>query len=315
MNTKIPHVIIDCDPGADDFFALLWALGLHKKWTIKILAITTTGGNVGAEITYKNALRTCEFMDVLDVPVWKSDVIIKSPDASHIHGEDGLGNASKYLPRVRTPKIPLSSDELLEKLTKKYADVQILTLWPLTNIARLVKKGIHPTRIISMGWAVRVPGNVTPVAEFNISYDPESADQVFTSVHNSILLPLDVTSQLIFTRHEMQTVLRGLKGKKAKFLEALTLHTFKTNMAFRETAGTEGFLVHDPSVVAMLIYPHLFSGQFLPLRVETKWEFTRGQTVTDLRNVAQPNTHTFVVTQVDRDRFMEAMVQDFLSFL
>jgi hypothetical protein len=29
-------------------------------------------------------------MDVLDVPVGKSDVIVKSPDASHIHGEDGL---------------------------------------------------------------------------------------------------------------------------------------------------------------------------------------------------------------------------------
>ncbi len=128
MNTKIPHVIIDCDPGADDFFALLWALGLHKKGTIKILAITTTGGNVGAEITYKNALRACEFMDVLDVPVGKSDVIVKSPDASHIHGEDGLGNASKYLPRVHTPKIPLSSDELLEKITKKHIDIQILTL-------------------------------------------------------------------------------------------------------------------------------------------------------------------------------------------
>lgn len=86
-------------------------------------------------------------------------------------------------------------------------------------------------------------------------------------------------------------------------------------MAFRETAGVEGFLVHDASVVAMLIYPHLFHGQFLPVRVETKGEYTRGQTVTDLRNVAQPSTHTFVVTDVDRDRFMEAMVQDFLSFL
>lgn len=37
--------------------------------------------------------------------------------------------------------------------------------------------------------------------------------------------------------------------------------------------------------------------------------------MTDLRNIAQPNTHTFVVTDVNRDRFMEAMVQDFLSFL
>jgi hypothetical protein len=37
--------------------------------------------------------------------------------------------------------------------------------------------------------------------------------------------------------------------------------------------------------------------------------------VTDLRNIAQPTTHTFVVKNVIWDRFMEAMVQDFLSFL
>lgn len=88
MNTKIPLVIIDCDPGADDFFALLWALGLHKKGIIRVLAITTTGGNVGAETTYRNALRACEFLDVIDVPVGKSDILIQSPDASHIHGAD-----------------------------------------------------------------------------------------------------------------------------------------------------------------------------------------------------------------------------------
>ncbi len=113
----------------------------------------------------------------------------------------------------------------------------------------------------------------------------------------------------------MKSIIEKLSKKKARFLEALTVHTFQTNMAFRETAGLEWFLVHDASVVAMLVYPHLFSGQFLPVRVETKGEYTRGQTITDLRNIAQPTTHTFVVKNVEWDRFMEAMVQDFLSFL
>ncbi len=254
-------------------------------------------------------------MGTTGIPVGKSDSKALGQDASHIHGTDGLGNASSFLPHVKLPKKPHLSHELLETLIKKHPEVQILTFGPLTNIAHLLKKGLKPNRIISMGGAIRVPGNVTPVAEFNVSYDPISADSTFTNSNNSILLPLDVTSQLIFTRHEMQTILHTMNGKKAKFLEALSLHTFKTNMAFRETAGTEGFLVHDASVVAMLVYPQLFRGQLLPIRVETEGKFTRGQTVTDLRNTSHPEKNTFVVTDVDRDRFMEAMVQDFLSFL
>ncbi len=314
---QIPQILIDCDPGADDFFALLWALGLHKKWVIKIHAITTTGGNVGADITYLNALRACEFMEVSDIQIGKGTSKNWSSDASHIHGDDGLGNASNFLPKVQIPKKPLKSSEVITKTLEKHPETQILVFGPMTNIAHYVEQNnsMAISRVIAMGGAFQVPWNVTPVAEFNVAYDPESADTVLSQVKNSVLLPLDVTSQIIFTRREMKSIIEKLSKKKARFLEALTVHTFQTNMAFRETAGLEWFLVHDASVVAMLVYPHLFSGQFLPVRVETKGEYTRGQTITDLRNIAQPTTHTFVVKNVEWDRFMEAMVQDFLSFL
>lgn len=315
--SQIPQILIDCDPGADDFFALLWALGLHKKWVIKIHAITTTGGNVGADITYLNALRACEFMEVTDIKIGKGKSKSGSDDASHIHWDDGLGNASNFLPKVKVPKRILSSTDLITDILKKYPETQVLIFGPMTNVAEYIQQDDATTinRVIAMGGALQVPWNVTPVAEFNIAYDPESADTVLSHVKNSVLLPLDVTSQIIFTRREMKSIIEKLPKKKAKFLEALTLHTFQTNMAFRETAGLEWFLVHDASVVAMLVYPQLFSWQFLPVRVETKWEYTRGQTVTDLRNIAQPTTHTFIVKNVEVDRFMEAMVQDFLSFL
>lgn len=268
-------------------------------------------------MTYLNALRACEFMWVENVSVGKGSNKSKSDNASHIHWTDGLGNASNFLPKVKVSKKILSSNDLIIKTLEKHPETQILIFGPMTNVATYIEKysAIHMSRVIAMGWALQVPGNVTPVAEFNVAYDPESADTVLSQVRNSVLLPLDVTSQIIFTRREMKSIIEKLPKKKAKFLEALTLHTFQTNMAFRETAGLEWFLVHDASVVAMLVYPHLFSGQFLPVRVETKGEYTRGQTVTDLRNIAQPTTHTFVVKSVNEDRFMEAMVQDFLSFL
>lgn len=317
QNTQVPQVLIDCDPGADDFFALLWALGLHKKWLIKIHAITTTGGNVWPEITYLNALRACEFMWLKDIPVGKDTIAIKGTDASHIHWSDGLWNASQFLPKVKVPKNTSSSTNLIQEIIKKYPETQILVFGPMTNIAYHIKHhgADQISRVIAMGGAFQVSWNVTPVAEFNISYNPEAADTVLVNVRNTVLLPLDVTSKIIFTRREMKSLIEKLPKKKAKFLEELIIHTFQTNMAFRETAGIEGFLVHDASVVAMLVYPQIFSGQFLPVRVETKGDYTRGQTVTDLRNIAQPTVHTFVVKNTESDRFMEAMVQDFLSFL
>lgn len=316
-SSQIPQVLIDCDPWADDFFALMWALWLHKKWLIKVHAITTTGGNVGADITYLNVLRACEFMNISDVPVGRWDIDKKSEDAAHIHGNDGLWNASNYLEKIKVPKSPISSAALIQDTLKKFPETQVLIFGPMTNIAHYMrlKNAIPLHRVIAMWGAIQVSGNVTPVAEFNIAYDPESANTVLSDVRHSVLLPLDVTSKIIFTRREMKSIIAKLPKKKAQFLEALTIHTFETNMAFRETAGIEWFLVHDASVVAMLVYPQLFTGQFLPIRVETKGEYTRGQTVTDLRNIAQPATHTFVVKDVNVDRFMEAMVQDFLSFI
>lgn len=60
---KIP-VLMDCDPGADDVFALLWILIAHQSphTAIDLKALTTLGGNVAAEFTYLNALRMKEFV-------------------------------------------------------------------------------------------------------------------------------------------------------------------------------------------------------------------------------------------------------------
>jgi inosine-uridine nucleoside N-ribohydrolase len=64
LETKKMPVLIDCDPGADDVFGLLWLLINHTYSHIpmEIVGITTVGGNVAADKTYANALRMCQFV-------------------------------------------------------------------------------------------------------------------------------------------------------------------------------------------------------------------------------------------------------------
>ena len=77
---KVLPILIDCDPGADDTFALLRALILHSKDNnpLHIKAITTSGGNVSAEKTYLNAHRMREFIGATNIPIGKDLRPVKS---------------------------------------------------------------------------------------------------------------------------------------------------------------------------------------------------------------------------------------------
>lgn len=88
-----------------------------------------------------------------------------------------------------------------------------------------------------MGGAVKVGGNVTPVAEFNISYDADSAAQVFNATNNLMIAPLDLTTQMVFTDEDMENCFKNVNhDKKQEFMRALTKFTTGTNTMFRETA-------------------------------------------------------------------------------
>ena len=81
---------------------------------------------MNADLTYINALRACQFMGVSGIPVGKTEIVVSAKDASHIHGKDGLGDASRFLAPVKVPSKPLSSTKLLADLVKKHPEAQIL---------------------------------------------------------------------------------------------------------------------------------------------------------------------------------------------
>ena len=57
--SKPRPIILDCDPGIDDFIAILMILAAPEKFNL--LGITTSGGNVPVKYTTQNALKACEW--------------------------------------------------------------------------------------------------------------------------------------------------------------------------------------------------------------------------------------------------------------
>ena len=91
-------IILDCDPGTDDAFALLLALASPE---IEVLAVTVAGGNVGLECTLPNALALVALAGA-DVPVYAGadrPLLGAFVNETRVHGIDGLGGIA--LPRRR----------------------------------------------------------------------------------------------------------------------------------------------------------------------------------------------------------------------
>lgn len=82
---------MDCDPGLDDTFALIYAAhdpGVH------LLGVSTSPGNTNLENTTQNALNVLYNIGRSDVPVFTgSNQLIKGVMnlAEHVHGSNGLG--------------------------------------------------------------------------------------------------------------------------------------------------------------------------------------------------------------------------------
>ncbi len=319
MQQFTPKIILDTDPGGDDIFALLWLQGLVKQGLAELIAITTTAGNVSAQRTFSSASQILDLGGLSQIEVGRG-VPIQSEtieDAAHIHGNDGMGNLSTTLPapsqNYETARY--ADDILIEKLQAMPGKITIAAIGPLTNLAAAAAKspGILKLakEIVVMGGAFSCPGNVTPYAEFNIWFNPVAAATVFASRDDIVLLPLDVTRQLIFTREMVQTVVQSNPHSViSQFLSALCEFMIGTALNYRETSGIPGFLVHDAATLGYLFYPETLQFRRAQVQVETKGEWTYGQTGIDRRHSAKPDANAWVAVESDRPAFFTSFLAD-----
>jgi len=170
----------------------------------------------------------------------------------------------------------------------------LVALGPLTNLALALKAdaGALPLvgRVVAMGGAVDVPGNVTPAAEFNFHVDPEAAHRVLAAGLALDLVPLDATRQAVLPRAGMRAALARAPGPLASRIQAFSERGFRIDHA----GGAQGMMLHDPLALAAALDPTLVEWEPVRLAIGGDGETRRA--------AGEPNCR--VARGVDTDRFL-----------
>ena len=308
-------IIIDTDPGQDDAVAILLALASPDE--LQVLGITTVAGNVPLDYTTKNASVIKELSGVLDVPIYAGcdrplgrDLVT----AEHVHGKTGLDGIA--LPDPVTPVQDQNAvDFIIQTLRREDpGTVTLCPLGPLTNIAKALRDAPEIAQrcaqIVLMGGAYFQVGNITPAAEFNIYVDPEAADIVFKSGIDLVVMPLDVTHKALTTQPRVD----AFRALGTPVGTAVASWTDFFERFDKEKYGSAGAPLHDPTVIAYLLQPELFSGRRINVEIETQSELTRGMTVADWWRVTDRAANALFIGDLDADGFF-ALLTDRLSRL
>lgn len=303
-------IIIDTDPGQDDAFAILFALGSPAE--LEVVALTTVGGNVPVSKTSYNARQIVELAGRPDVPVYAGcsrPIIRPLLTAEYVHGPSGLDGVT--LPE---PAQPLRNQHAVNYLVETLmaapeGDLTICTLGPMTNLAMamVLEPRIVPRirEVVLMGGGFFEGGNATPAAEFNIYVDPHAASVVFDSGAPVTMAPIDCTYTAQATPEWLQQ-LRATGSRTA--IEAANMADFYRRYGSHKFK-TEARPIHDACVTGYLLAPQLYEQKQCNVTIEISSPDTIGMTIIDWWDVTKKRKNCNVLRRVDADGFFALMLE------
>ena len=242
-------IIIDTDPGTDDFIAISLALKSNK---FDVLGITTVEGNCSLDNATKNAFKVLNMCGRDDIEVYKGleNSHLNTKNALDIHGNNGLGGV-EYTPIDRIPNDMNAIDYLINTVNSNPGEITVVAIGPLTNIAACIDKDNNfvenVKELIIMGGSATF-GNIVPHAEFNFYKDPESANKVVTAPFKSIkIFGWDVTTQAPMVPEYEER----FKVSESKFLNYI--YDITRVASKRDSVLYGGAVISDPLTIAYLI--------------------------------------------------------------
>ena len=280
------RVIIDTDPGTDDAMAIILALNSPE---LKVEALTVVPGNVDGRQGLENALKIVSLAGRCDVIVAggaQHPLNQKLITAQFWHGENGLANVE--LPPSKCKADPRFGPDLIIEMIHKFPhEITLIPVGPLTNIALAVSKDPSIAGLVKdiviMGGSI-TGGNVNGAAEANIYNDPEAAQIVFNAGWTVTMVGSDVGERTLITRKYL-ALLQSSHGPQSDFIAKIA----DFYLTRSEKSGYSGAAMYDPLAVGIALDPTLGTLKEMHVDVETKGEFTRGETVANRMGLNENN--------------------------
>ena len=264
--------IIDADTGSDDAVAILMAL---RDPRVEVLGVTVVSGNVPLKQGVINTLSTAELCDVevkvfagADKPLtreyrelytleeFQAHVQTLSPDsitAQCVHGVDGMGDIG-IEPKNKKYEEEDAVEYLINSFNNNPNEITLVTLGPLTNIAKAIQKDSSIVDKIEhcyvMGGTSDGTGNVSAAAEYNIWVDPEAAQMVFNSGLAITMVGWDNSYKYAMLKDKEINDLKSLNTKYADFCVDIQKTLIELTYA---SYGFYGFDLPDPITMAIAL--------------------------------------------------------------
>ena len=246
---------VDTDTATDDAVALLMVL---QRPDIEVVGISTVAGNCSVEQATQNALFVRDLVkSTVAVHVGADAPLAREWEgAHHVHGRDGMGDIDLPL-YGRAAHTNDGVGALIDAAARWSGQLELVTLGPLTNLALALAQAPELVdqlkRVVVMGGTAELPGNVTPLAEYNFWADPEAAHQVAVSGLHFEMAGWDIATKFAAVDPDWAAELRSLGplGKLAFDIQGV-LRSF-----YRIILNSHTTHLPDPLAMAIALEPDL----------------------------------------------------------
>ena len=294
-------VWLDTDPGFDDWMA--WAL-LEADPAVDLLGVGIVAGNAPLRATLDNARR------IRALHGWTTPVhagcerpLVQTPvTAQEVLGPQAMATSGRVLPALPASVAPGEDGgqavmAMIDAVRGRPGQVTLLAIGPLTNVATAFALAPDLPALLQglvlMGGSTD-RGNATAAAEFNIHADPEAAARVFASGIEPVMFGLNVCRQVQVGEAQVQA-LHALDTERA----AIFADHLDAYVGIARRRGGSTMAVYDPTPVAWLARPELFTLEPARVDVELDGRHTRGMTVCEFRVPARVAPNARVATTAD----------------